>query len=615
MIDAAAVLKRVSRVGAYLADRATHAAEWFTTIEPLEDRVVSRDERSRLLAEFDVGVAARYEHVLAGAAIPRPAMLRALTDSLARSRVVVVHGASGEGKSTLALAFLATLPAVWRFRVREIESRARGLSIARALLGHAQALELPVYVYLDVGPSDTAWTVVARELSRDPEVRVIVTVREEDWRRASLQGEFQFEGLEVTLVEEEAKAIYSSLRARNADAPLTFDEAWARFGAASGPLLEFVHLCTQGQGLQERLASQVGRLRDEVRTGQATSAELDLIRMVAVAGAYEAAVDAVMVVESLGLPDPRRTLERFEREYLLRRDADDLVTGLHPIRSQILVDLLCDDTCSRWAPAAAAAMPAVAPAHVERFLLYSFSRRPAPDRLELLAAVLHMPCRTWEQAGGIGRALLWRGLADYVEENRTVIEALRSRFPGYWHLTLNWDVALLGSDTAGGILERLAGISDAFAKAKASAADLAAQQTDPQRSYARFREWAEVCPEWPGVAPSGKDWPGLGDLLFWAHHLGIGVNWLDGIDASAWPAFVADGSIEDVATAARGLALSGPPSWYADTAGLLAERFREATASPVLVDQDGEVRISFIFDASSPAATTPTQPRCGASDF
>ncbi len=600
-IDAAGVLKRVSSVGAYLADRAAHATEWFTTIEPLEDRAVTRDERSRLLAEFDVGVAARYEHVLAGAAIARPAMLKALGDGLARSRVVVVHGASGEGKSTLALAFLATLPAVWRFRVREVESRARAASIARALLGHAQALGLPVYVHLDVGPSDTGWTVVARELSRDPEVRVVVTVREEDWRRASLQGEFQFEELEVALLEEEARGIYSPLRGRHADAPLTFDEAWGRFGAAPGPLLEFVHLCTQGQGLEERLASQVGRLRDEVRTGQATPAELDLLRLVAVAGAYEAAVDAQLVIESLGLPDPHRTVDRFEREYLIRRDTDGLVTGLHPIRSQILVRLLCDQTYSPWAPAAAAVLPAVAPAHLERFLLYAFSRRPELDRLELLTAVLRLRCRTWEQAGGIGRALLWRGLANYVEENRTVIEALRARYPGYWYLMLNWDVALLGTDTAGGILENLAGISEAFANAKASAADLSAQQTDPQRSYARFREWVEVCPGWPDAAPSGRDWPSLGDLLFWSHHLGIAVHWLDEVDGSGWPAFISDGSIEDVATAARGIAMSSPPTWYTDTAGLLARRYREATASPVLVDQDGEVRIDFILDVGSPA--------------
>ncbi|HEY3548654.1 MAG TPA: hypothetical protein VGK17_21475 [Propionicimonas sp.] len=164
---------------------------------------------------------------------------------------------------------------------------------------------------------------------------------------------------------------------------------------------------------------------------------------------------------------------------------------------------------------------------------------------------------------------------------------------------LNWDVALLGTDAAADILDRLAELSGAFDKAREGAADLAALQTDPLRSYGLFRGWIEACPGWPSTAPSQRDWPGLGDLLFWAQHLGVAVDWLDHLDATGWRQFVEDGSVQEIATASRGLALSGAPSWYSETLPMLADRFREATASPVLVDDGGEVSIKFIFDPTS----------------
>ena len=368
-------------------------------------------------------------------------------------------------------------------------------------------------------------------------------------------------------------------------------------GAAPGPLLEFVHLCTQGQGLEQRLNGQVRRLRDEVRSGSVRPAELDLLRMAAVAGAYEAGVDASLLVADLDLPDPGRTLEQFEREYLLRRGPDGVVTGLHPIRSAILGGLLCDHTFATWATAASAVVPAVPAGHLERFLLFSLSRRSAEERSRLIASLRGVPCSSWEQAAAIGRSLLWRGLADYVEENRGVIDALRAQHPGFWHLLLNWDVADIGPDTAASILDHIAELSDAFTKARESAAHLARQQTDPARSCALFRQWIEACPHWPARPQGDRDWAGLGDLLFWARHLSLDVAWLDNTDASGWRSLVRAGSLESVASAARGIGLCAPlPPWWSGMQPLLSDRFREETRSPVLLDDGHEVQVKFLVD-------------------
>lgn len=602
MIDAQLLIERLTRIGRYLADRATHAIEWFTTIEPVEDRILSEEERARLLAEFSVGVAAQYEHILAGAAVPRPRLLDPLRSSLARARVVVVHGASGEGKTALALMFLSELPNAWRFRVRDVADGVRARSIARALLGHSRALQMPVYVHLDVGPGDSGWAVVARELARDQEVRVIVTIREEDWRRSATDGAFVFEEVELSLTEDEARQIYAEVRERAPDAPPTFQDAWARFGG-SGPLLEFVHLCSQGEGLTDRMLGQVRRLRDEVREGQLSSAELDLLRVASVAGAYETSVDLPKLVESLGLVDPGRTVERFEREYLVRKSSGGrMLTGLHPIRSGILTEALCDAALAPWGVAAVEALRVMAATEVGRFLLYAFSRRDRADRDLLISELWGVECDSWTRAAGIARALLWRGLADYVEDNRELIEEIRADHPGSWQLLVDFDVARLGEGTAERILLSLAEVAEPFARAEAQAREFRARQSDPSESYQHLRSWIDSLAAWPATPSTERDWVGLGELAFWGTHLAIDVPIVETITEPAWRSFVHAAAIESIAAAAEGLATRPEVAgWWPSTTQEMLDRFRDASDSPV-ADDDGEsISVEFIFDPASPA--------------
>ena len=54
------------------------------------------------------------------------------------ARVVIVHGASGQGKTTLAYRYLREyFPEKWRFQVKAVEGRQHALSLARALSGQA----------------------------------------------------------------------------------------------------------------------------------------------------------------------------------------------------------------------------------------------------------------------------------------------------------------------------------------------------------------------------------------------------------------------------------------------------------------------------------------------
>jgi hypothetical protein len=284
------VEQQLVNVGRYLVERAARHLEWFTTIEPLEDTQIGPERRDALAVEVHRGMQVRWEHVQAGVTVRRPAQLARVADALTDKRVAIVHGASGQGKSSLAYQFMRDLPEVWRFRVRRIDDREHAARIAMLLAPFGRTLELPVFVLIDVGASDTSWPELVVRLYEEPNLRVLVALREEDWRRTE-PSRATFDFAEVPLHElerSEAEEIFRGLSAAARSTEiLDFEHAWTRFGG-EGPLLEFVHVATQGSTLRDVLREQLARLVDEARQGIRPSQEIDLLRHVAVASAYGA---------------------------------------------------------------------------------------------------------------------------------------------------------------------------------------------------------------------------------------------------------------------------------------------------------------------------------------
>ena len=144
-------------------------------------------------------------------------------------------------------------------------------------------------------------------------------MREEDFRRANLpRTEFDFEEIDLAFHENEARLIFArAIESQPSAKYLDFEAAWNGFGC-NGPLMEFVYLLTQATTLRQRLKEQVQRLRHETRDRKLSPDELHLLRLVAVATAYEARLHTRSLVKRLRLPEPSLTFELFEKEYLIR---------------------------------------------------------------------------------------------------------------------------------------------------------------------------------------------------------------------------------------------------------------------------------------------------------
>lgn len=478
------IIQKITQVGSFLSERYAFHQEWFTTIKPIElDKGVELDH---LADEFYEGISARYEHIFAGVDVKRPEKLASIEAAYQKHNVVIIHGASGQGKSTLAYRYIHDFyPNNWRFQVRGIQSRKHAFSITTALLGHINAIGLPTIVYLDVTPSETDWTDLVRELASHRLIRVLVTIREEDFRRASIShDEFQYSTLELMFDEQEANAIYVSLQAvKQSENFISFVDAWSRFGE-QGPLLEFVYLVTQGESLRSKLERQISRLRDEVRTQKLMPNELELLTLVAVASSYSGRLRISSVVNDLNLSEPARTFELLEKEYLLKVDANEnLVFGIHPIRSAILSDLLVSDNFYPWHKAAEKCLAHLYEKDVEIFLLHTFLWRDA-DTEAILKTLTLLSFNNWISVCGVMNALIWLGLKYYADENSDLLYESFKRF-GSWMLTTDIDI----SDAAPGVANS-AGLGKLLKpEARDEISQFRSRQTDKSRAFQFLRDW------------------------------------------------------------------------------------------------------------------------------
>lgn len=596
------VLTRASAVGKYLADRATHHREWFTSILPLISHELPSDSQvDDFRREFYLGVSARFEHIAAGVDAVRLGQLESIASAFAEDSIVVVHGPSGQGKSALAYRFLHDhVPEPLRFEVRTIEDLRHAQSISQAFLGHADAIGVPMYVYLDVQPRDTSWMEIVDRLSRNRGVRVLVTVREEDWTRAgTLRYRVSYTEIELSLDRDEARNIYDQLVARKVPSRvLGFDDAWRRF-RPPGPLLEFVFLVVQDATLKARLEEQVRVLEAEL-----TPAELDFLRIASVATAYGADLKLRDAAESVGLDKPSQTLRRLEREYLLRSTPDGrLVVALHAIRSEFLADLLTDPALIPRDEVARRVIRLLSEHGIEIFGLHLLSHHW--DTAEATAReLLALKPETWTGIAAVLRVLLWHAVRQHFANNAPLVEEAYKEFGDGSTTLLAWDVA--------GLLTKYPDLNVKFEEmefvpedTRDKIAGFRKRITSNQIGFDLPKDWLSIdhSPV-PAVTPS--DWSGVACLTFWAGY------WECNDDQCPWIARVQLGSsfeelaLQEAAEVLFGLSFVDSEELKQETAPIrdrIRQLFREQMKVVALEDDGQVIRAHFFLGQDEPANT------------
>lgn len=592
------VIEKVSEIGQFIHERAAHHQEWFTSIAPIINSSVET-QKDKLSSEFYRGVSARYEHIIADVDKRRNEKLSELYRKFKQNNIVIIHGASGQGKTTLAYRYLHDFfPDYWRFQIQLVENRQHAVSIATALSGHAKAIGIPIVVYLDISPNDIGWVELLKKLALIPNISVLVTVREEDFRRASISGaEIQFAEIDLAFERAEAQEIYDFLTTTVTPSEfLNFDDAWDKFGG-SGPLLEFVYLITQGALLRERLSQQVERLEDEVRKGKYSASELELLRLVAVASAFESRLKIHPLVQHFKLSAPQRTFELLEKEYLIRRSANGfLVDGLHPIRSSILAEILTDPIFSPWSESASNCLPFIFEQDIESFLLHAFLRNKTEIQPLLKTLDSYQP-NSWVAIASVVRALIWLGIKDYVDVSKPLIKEAYAAFSNAWLFILDFDIADVSTGLSDSLLKNLSVLLSQEQQQQIKA--IINRQTEKKIVFKYVENWLKKRTHKPVLPKNDTDWSGLAETLFWVGRLKINFpvqEWLYDINLNN---LVNTLPINILADLALGLFYSCKEiyvTWMSVNFSYIVRRFRQETNTIVLEDDGYTIKAHFFIE-------------------
>lgn len=273
-----------------------------------------------------------------------------IEDSIQNNRVTVIKASSGQGKTTMALQTAYNMRSeytvyqlLWCNDSKELDNILQYFK-SRIKLG-----EKPLIVIDNLDSQLSEWNSLAQLLQEEVSYhyKLLLTTREDDWFNYSgnLSNVRSLQVIKLFLNEEEAKNIYDTLqKARKLHHSITdWRSSWETV-ANKKLLIEFVYLLTHGEMISERIAHQISQI-NSTDTGRI---KCEILRKVCFADICGIRISVNKLVNSLlesTNKDYGELLKSIENEFLIRIDiTEKYIEGLHPVRSQHIVDKLHEFT-------------------------------------------------------------------------------------------------------------------------------------------------------------------------------------------------------------------------------------------------------------------------------
>ncbi len=516
------LFSEIQKIAIFLAETIAVTNQLGIFISPINESLLENLDPNSLIEEYYSGISARYEHILANLDVVRNDFLDIVVNGFEEHNVIVLRGASGQGKSTLAYRYIQDYcPSNFVYEITLQEDFINTRSAITAIRGLSKELSISVLFLINVQPNSVEWLKIVREFSNDKQINFLITVRQEDWYKAIAYGiEFRLKEIEVSLTKQEARNIYSKINEKHIDfANTDFDEAWIRFGE-SGPLLEFVYSITKGESLTAKLHQQVSILENENLS--APNEILNVLRVIVLIDAYGGRVD---VRKIRGVNNILGITKRLEKEYLIKIDTEEkYLTGLHPLRSKLLLNHLYDEVIICKKDFISQCLSYIVDNDVFYFLVNVLNDRIVTAG-EVVAEITQIN-NSWLFYSSLLDAFNWLGVCDYIEANRSFIDDARSQWGGAWYMMVD----VYFGDTFS-TKEFLDGI-DFLQKDAGEKSTAINQQLVPKSSVFKYAEnfMKNVC--LPQNIPSTKeDWTGYGKVLFWLKQIPNSHEDIKAIDA------------------------------------------------------------------------------------
>lgn len=365
--------------------------------------------------EYENGVSALPQHIFNDFDIPRRYWLNILDENFKKHNLTIIHGSSGQGKSSLAYRYLFDNYAANEvFIVSGISNQQQAIDISTALR-ELEKNEFNMIVYIDVRPYDGNWVWLIEQISTlNLSMPVLVTLREEDFNRNPIDKNYiKYNDIQLTLNEVEARDLYERYPT---DKYLTFEDSWKNFGEYN-LLMEYIFFLRENESLKTRLLSQIDRL---ILEEENIDNWLLALLIISYAGRKEVPINAKKLLKDIEIKNHLRMLLIFNQEYWVRSiDDNKTLSSLHPVRAMLLYDILIKKILITEEDVLLQSVQFTD--YYPRTLLidYFYSNLVNLDFIEKLSTLSYT---TWATYAGVLESILWLSVWKYYKKYETIIE-------------------------------------------------------------------------------------------------------------------------------------------------------------------------------------------------
>lgn len=379
-----------------------------------------------LNAGFRKGISVSPHHISANLDIRRQKWLDKIEQTFESYNTVVVHGASGQGKSALCYRYAHDYYS-FAFEITNLLNQ--NIAEVIATLEEISAeLRVPVLIYFDVKPSERTWLEVVRELSRHKNVHVLISIREEDWNSNSnvIDRITEYGDIQLELSEEEAKALY---KVTCPTTPLCrFYDIWENLGE-DVPLLEYLYSINHETTLRSMLESQYNGL---------STLQKKIVSYIVIPNYLDSTVseEALYEFDEVDPIELSSNLSDLMDEYFVNINGN--LEGLHPVRTEILKDIITRDNPATLFTIGKRWIGKLSINNLDRYIINLF--RNGIELGSIIQTIASLPVINAKTCYNIVIALLWKSCSDYVDTNRDKIDELREIIgPAYsWFIPINF---------------------------------------------------------------------------------------------------------------------------------------------------------------------------------
>lgn len=380
------------------------------TIDVLGSKKVSLE---KLQNEYREGISARPEHIRKRLDVIRNKWIEQVEINFEKSNIVLIRGASGQGKTSLAYRYL--LERYAEEQIICIQKLTNENSIWAILNFLKRELEDREYVlYYDVQPGDTFWGIILNAISMHlPDSRLLVTIREDDYNSSNIsRGSVSYEEISLELYEDEAREIYSQYEQNTF---ISFDDLWKTFGNG-GPLLEFIYLINHSMTLEAKINNQITRIGSEIDERE----WFNVLAVIAIAGQYDLSIKLDVLFEKIKLKNASKLLQQFEKEFFVKiSDNGERIKCLHSVRAHLIIKCLEGKFGFNYLQALLLTLSVIDNSTIYLLLEY-FSKNKVSE--EVVDEFSNISFEDLSVVEDILRGLLWLSITDYLSVNKKVIE-------------------------------------------------------------------------------------------------------------------------------------------------------------------------------------------------